>query len=109
MLFDQRSPLSCYVSGLLSTGQTDFTAREAERALGIGHGAFLDAAERLQRRKALLSPRQGFYVRCAAAIRILGGATTGMVHRFDDASRGAGPTMSGFSRLRNCMARRIRP
>ncbi|WP_246804365.1 hypothetical protein [Mesorhizobium mediterraneum] len=25
-------------------------------------GAFLDAAERLQRRKALLSPRQGFYI-----------------------------------------------
>ena len=62
MIYDQRSPLSSYVSGLLSTGRTDFTAKEAERALGIGHGAFLDAAERLQRRKALLSPRQGFYV-----------------------------------------------
>ncbi|MDE0521979.1 MAG: hypothetical protein OXH79_08505 [Boseongicola sp.] len=50
------------MSGLLSIGRTVFTADEAEQALGIGHGAFLDAAERLQRRKALLSPRQGFYV-----------------------------------------------
>ena len=62
MFHDQRSALSGYVSGLLSTGQTVFTAEEAEQALGIGHGAFLDAAERLQRRKALLNPRQGFYV-----------------------------------------------
>ena len=62
MLHDQRSALSGYVSGLLSTGRTVFTAEEAEHALGIGHGAFLDAAERLQRRKALLNPRQGFYV-----------------------------------------------
>ena len=62
MLHDRRSALSGYVSGLLSTGRTIFTADEAEQALGIGHGAFLDAAERLQRRKALLNPRQGFYV-----------------------------------------------
>ena len=62
MIYDQRSVLSGYVSGLLSAGHVTFTAEEAERTLGIGHGAFLDAAERLQRRKALLSPRQGFYV-----------------------------------------------
>ena len=62
MFHDRRSALSGYVSGLLSTGRTVFTADEAEHALGIGHGAFLDAAERLQRREALLSPRQGFYV-----------------------------------------------
>lgn len=43
-------------------GRTVFTAEEAEDALGVGRGAFLDAAERLQRRKALLNPRQGFYV-----------------------------------------------
>jgi predicted transcriptional regulator of viral defense system len=43
-------------------GRTVFTAEEAEQALGVGRGAFLDAAERLQRRKALLNPRQGFYV-----------------------------------------------
>ena len=62
MLHDQRSALSSYVSSLLSTGRTVFTAEEAEHALGIGHGAFLDAAERLQRREALLSLRQGFYL-----------------------------------------------
>lgn len=62
MLHDRRSALSNYVSGLLSTGRTVFTAEEAEQALGVGRGAFLDAAERLQRRKVLLSPRRGFYV-----------------------------------------------
>jgi predicted transcriptional regulator of viral defense system len=62
MVHDQRSALSSYVSGLLSKGRTDFTATEAEQAIGVERGAFLDAAERLQRRKALLSPRQGFYV-----------------------------------------------
>ncbi len=62
MIHEQRPVLSNYISGLLSMGRTTFTAEEAEDALGVGHGAFLDAAERLQRRKALLTPRQGFYV-----------------------------------------------
>ena len=62
MIHDQRSALSGYVNGLLSSGQTVFTAEEAEKALRIGHRAFLDAAERLQRREVLLNPRQGFYV-----------------------------------------------
>ena len=62
MFHDRRSALSSYVSDLLSAGQVVFTAEQAERVLGIGHGAFLDAAERLQRREAVLNPRQGFYV-----------------------------------------------
>jgi predicted transcriptional regulator of viral defense system len=62
MIHDQRSPLSTYVAGLLSLGQVVFTARDAEKALHVERGAFLDAAERLQRRKHLLNPRQGFYV-----------------------------------------------
>ena len=62
MLHDRRSALSGYVSGLLAAGRTVFTAEEAEQALGVERGAFLDAAERLQRREALLTPRQGFYV-----------------------------------------------
>ena len=62
MVHDRRSALSSYVSGLLSAGRTVFTAEEAEQALGVGRGAFLDAAERLQRREALLNPRRGFYV-----------------------------------------------
>ena len=62
MLYDRRSPLSGYLNGLLSSGQMVFTADDAEQVLGIGHGAFLDAAERLKRRRALLTPRRGFYV-----------------------------------------------
>ena len=62
MIHDRRSALSGYVSRLLAAGRTVFTAEEAEQALGVERGAFLDAAERLQRREALLTPRQGFYV-----------------------------------------------
>ena len=62
MLHDRRSALSGYVSRLLAAGRTVFTTEEAEQALGVERGAFLDAAERLQRREALLRPRQGFYV-----------------------------------------------
>ncbi len=62
MFHDRRSALSGYVARLLSTGRVAFTADEAEWELGVRHGAFLDAAERLQHRKALFSPRQGLYV-----------------------------------------------
>ena len=47
MLHDGRSALSGYVSGPLDWGRTVFTADDAERALGVGRGAFLDVAERL--------------------------------------------------------------
>jgi len=50
-----------------------FTAEQAEQALGVGHGAFLDAAERLQRREALLNPRRGFYVVVPPQYASLGG------------------------------------
>jgi predicted transcriptional regulator of viral defense system len=50
------------MSSLLSAGKVVFTSSEAEEALHIERGAFLDAAERLQRREHLLNPRQGFYV-----------------------------------------------
>lgn len=62
MVHDQRSTLSTHLSHLLSTGQVVFTGAEAERSLGIRRGPFLDAAERLQRREHLLSPRRDFYV-----------------------------------------------
>nr|WIE94397.1 type IV toxin-antitoxin system AbiEi family antitoxin [Mesorhizobium sp. WSM4875] len=62
MIYDQRSGLSTHMADLLAAGRVVFTSAEAEQALHIGRGAFLDAAERLQRRKQLLSPRQGFYV-----------------------------------------------
>lgn len=62
MVHDRRSALSSYITEMLSTGRSVFTAAEAVTALNVSHGAFLDAAERLQRRNALLNPRQGFYV-----------------------------------------------
>jgi len=62
MLPDKKIKLSDFVNSLLSTGRIVFTSEEAEQALNIKHGAFLDAAERLQHRKLLLKPRRGFYV-----------------------------------------------
>lgn len=62
MIIDLRSSLSTHIASLLSAGQVVFTSKDAEKALHIGQGAFLDAAERLQRRKHLLNPRRGFYV-----------------------------------------------
>ena len=62
MIIAKQPRLSDFVHGLIATGRAVFGAEEAEQALGIGHGAFLDAAERLQHRKAILKLRQGFYV-----------------------------------------------
>jgi len=62
MLMNTPSGLSAYLTKLLASGQLVFRAREAQEALGIGQGAFLDAAEKLQKRKAVFSPRRGFYV-----------------------------------------------
>ena len=57
-----RRSLTDYMNRLLSEGRAVFTAEEAELTLGVRHRAFLDAAERLQRRGMLLQPRRGFYV-----------------------------------------------
>ena len=57
-----RRSLTDYMNRLLSEGRAVFTAEEAEQTLGVRHRAFLDAAERLQRRGMLLQPRRGFYV-----------------------------------------------
>jgi len=62
MVYYQRSGLSSFINDLLAKGRSVFTANEAEKALGVDRGAFLDAAERLQKRKLLHSPRRGFYV-----------------------------------------------
>jgi predicted transcriptional regulator of viral defense system len=62
MVHDQRSALSSYVARQLAQGRIVFTREEAAQELGISRGAFLDAAERLQKRKSLISPRHGFYV-----------------------------------------------
>lgn len=62
MILDQRSAVSSYVTRLLSQGQVVFSDAQAQEALGIGKGALLDAAEKLQKRGHLISPRRGFYV-----------------------------------------------
>jgi hypothetical protein len=41
--------LSSHLSELLARGEVFFSSQEAEQSLGLGHGAFLDAAERLQK------------------------------------------------------------
>jgi predicted transcriptional regulator of viral defense system len=46
----------------LASGRAVFVRDEAVRELGSHPGAFLDAAERLQRRGHLVNVRQGFYV-----------------------------------------------
>ena len=62
MIPDPRSTLSTWTTDLLSAGRIVFDRDEAMAEIGVGHGAFLDAAERLQRRGHLISPRRGFYV-----------------------------------------------
>lgn len=54
--------LSSYLNRLLSGGRVVFAREEAQKALGVSAGAFLDAAERQQRKHHLVSPRRGFYV-----------------------------------------------
>lgn len=62
MIPAQRSSLASYAADLLANGRAVFSTEEAVGALGVGRGAFLDAAERLQSRGYLISPRRGFYV-----------------------------------------------
>jgi predicted transcriptional regulator of viral defense system len=54
--------LSAYIIGLLAAGRLVFSRDEAQAAIGKGRGAFLAAAEKLQKRGRLLNPRQGFYI-----------------------------------------------
>src|SRR5579872_1834549 len=57
-----RPSLATYMAGRLASGHLVFSREEAQSALGISRGAFLDAAERLQKRERLLNLRHGFYV-----------------------------------------------
>ena len=54
--------LAAYVEELASTGKSSFRREEAMEALGVSHGAFLDAAARLRKRGHIFAPRRGFYV-----------------------------------------------
>jgi len=60
----QPATLAAYIKGLQAAGRLIFLREEAQAALGVGRGAFLDAAEKLQKRHQLFSPRprHGFYV-----------------------------------------------
>lgn len=62
MILDSQSDLASYLRDLLSSGRVVFSRDEAAKALKIPTGAFLDAAQRLQRRHQLLRLRHGFYV-----------------------------------------------
>ena len=62
MISASRLHLSSYLTGLLAAGRAVFLRDEAVRDLGSSPGAFLDAAERLQRRGHLVNVRRGFYV-----------------------------------------------
>src|SRR5271169_1395707 len=62
MISEHRTHLSSYLNGLLASGRTVFSRDEAVRDLRTSPGAFLDAAERLQRRGHLVNVRHGFYV-----------------------------------------------
>jgi hypothetical protein len=57
-----RSSLATYVAGLQAEGRIAFTRAEAIKAIDITTPAFLKAAARLQKRRMLLHPRQGFYI-----------------------------------------------
>jgi len=61
-MLQQRLDLSGYLTKLLSIGRVTFLREEAEAALAVTGGAFLDAAERLQRKHHLLHLRRGFYI-----------------------------------------------
>ena len=60
MIQKTRRTLADYVTELQSKGRIVFAAEDAVDALGTNRGAFLDAAQRLQRQGKLVSPRKGF-------------------------------------------------
>jgi predicted transcriptional regulator of viral defense system len=62
MMIDRPRSVPEYMTELLSEGRAVFTRDEAASALGITRRGFLKAAQRQQRRNALLNPRHGFYV-----------------------------------------------
>jgi len=59
---EHRPVLPSYMTRLLSAGRVVFSREEAIQALHTSHDALLDAAERQQHRRHLISPRRGFYV-----------------------------------------------
>ena len=62
MIPERTTSLAAYVEELASSGRISFTREDAMEALGVSHGAFLDAAARLKKRGHVVVPRRGFYV-----------------------------------------------
>jgi len=62
MKTDSSKSLASYTIELLAAGRIVFSDAEAENAIGANHGAFLDAAEKLQKRHQISRLRRGFYV-----------------------------------------------
>jgi predicted transcriptional regulator of viral defense system len=62
MVQSKSTNLTSYIAGLMASGRLVFSRAEAQAAIGIGQGAFLDAAEKLKKRGQLITPRRGFYV-----------------------------------------------
>ena len=62
MISAHRTHLSSYLTELLASGRTVFLRDDAVRHIGEQPGAFLDAAESLQRQGRLVNVRRGFYV-----------------------------------------------
>lgn len=62
IMLDRRRTLSSYLTDLLASGRVSFTRDEAIAELGTTARGFLAAAKRLQNKKTLINPRQGFYV-----------------------------------------------
>ncbi len=62
MIPHRTTTLASYVEELASSGHTTFTREDAMEALGVSHGAFLDAAARLKKRGHIFAPRRGFHV-----------------------------------------------
>ena len=62
MILKRATTLSAYTQDQMARGSLTFTRDQAVTELGLTPGAFLDAAERLQKQGYLLRPRNGFYV-----------------------------------------------
>ena len=80
MIIEQRTALSSYLTRLLSTGRVVFSREEAQEALGVNPGAFLDAAGRQQHKQHLISPGAGSTSSFRPNI-CLGRAAAVVVHR----------------------------
>lgn len=62
MFKHRQTSLRLWTMSLLASGRVVFSIEEAMQAIGVGRGALLDAAERLQLQGRLIKPRHGFYV-----------------------------------------------